>query len=170
MLTGLQTSKTWPAWGSDTQDNYSFLFAFMENICNNISKNKNNYRYSDVAQQFVQSLYILGGRNSCEFVRLNLSGALPSLSTLNLSFEKADACIGEAGFRYDALNHHHNSLNYQIAVCSEDSTAVVKKVSYNAATNTFGGFATSLENGILKSGYVKTRYFDVLKEWFENED
>ena len=36
----------------DTQDNYSFLFAFMENICNNISKNKNNYRYSDIVQQF----------------------------------------------------------------------------------------------------------------------
>ncbi|CAF1682398.1 unnamed protein product [Rotaria magnacalcarata] len=154
----------------DAQDNYSFLFAFMENICNNISKNKNNYRYSDIVQQFAQSLYISGGRNSYEFVPLNLPGALLSLSTLNLSLEKADACIGEAEFRYDALNHHHNSLNYQITVSSEDSTAVVKKVSYNAATNTFGGFATPLENGIIKSGYVKTRYFDVLKEWFENKD
>lgn len=153
----------------DTQDNYSFLFAFMENICNNISKNKNNYRYSDIVQQFAQSLYILRGRNSYEFVRLNLSGALPS-STLNLSLEKAGACIDEAEFRYNALNRHHNSLNYQIAVCSEDSTGVVKKVSYNAATNTFSGFATPLENGIPKAGYFKTDSFDVLKEWFENKD
>jgi len=154
----------------DTQDNYSFLFAFIENICNNISKNKNNYRYSDIVQKFAQSLYILGGRNSYEFVRMNLPGALPSLATLKLSLEKAGACIGEAEFRYDALNQHQNSLNYQIAVCSEDSTGVIKKVSYNAATNTFGGFATPLENGIPKSEYFKTDSFDVLKEWFENKN
>jgi hypothetical protein len=154
----------------DTQDNYSFLFAFIENICNNISKNKNNYRYSDIVQKFAQALYILGGRNSYEFVRMNLPGALPSLATLKLSLEKAGACIGEAEFRYDALNQHQNSLNYQIAVCSEDSTGVIKKVSYNAATNTFGGFATPLENGIPKSEYFKTDSFDVLKEWFENKN
>ncbi|CAF4061185.1 unnamed protein product [Rotaria sp. Silwood1] len=132
----------------DTQDNYSFLFAFMENICNNISKNKNNYRYSDIVQQFAQSLYILGGRNSYEFVRLNLPGALPSLSTLNLSLEKAGACIGEA----------------------EGLDGSRKKVSYNAAVNTFGGFATPLEYGIPISGYFKTDSFDELKEWFENKD
>ncbi|CAF5040644.1 unnamed protein product, partial [Rotaria sp. Silwood1] len=46
----------------------------------------------------------------------------------------------------------------------EDSTALVKKVSYNAATNTFGGFATPLEYGIPISGYFKTDSFDELKE------
>ncbi|CAF4855980.1 unnamed protein product [Rotaria socialis] len=45
-----------------------------------------------------------------------------------------------------------------------------RKESYSAATNTFGGFATPLENGIPKSGYFKTYSFDVLKEWFDNKD
>ncbi|CAF3355720.1 unnamed protein product, partial [Rotaria sp. Silwood2] len=155
---------------NDVGNSYSFLIAFIENIWNNLSKNKNNYRYSDIVLHFAQSLYILGGRNSYEFVRLNLPGALPALSTLNVSLEKAGACIAEADFRYDALCHHQNSLDYQISVCSEDSTAVVKKVSYNAALNTFGGFATPLEYGIPISGYFKTDSFDELKGWFENKD
>ena len=51
----------------DTQDNYSFLFAFIENICNNISKNKNNYRYSDIVQKFAQAFVYL---RRTKFVRV----------------------------------------------------------------------------------------------------
>ena len=112
---------------NDVGNSYSFLIAFIENICNNLSKKENNYRYSDIVLQLAKSLYILGGRNSYEFFRLNLPGALPALSTLNVSLEKAGACIVEADFRYNALCHHQHSLDYHIAVCSEDSTAVVKK-------------------------------------------
>jgi len=142
----------------------------MENIFRNLSSNKNNYRYSEAVQNFAQSLYILGGRNSYEFVRLNLPGALPALPTLKVSLEKAGVCIEEAEFRYDDLHHYRNSLGYEIAVCSEDCTAVIPKISYNAATNTFNGFSTPLEYGIPISHYFKTDSFHQLKTWFENRD
>ncbi|CAF5169399.1 unnamed protein product, partial [Rotaria magnacalcarata] len=123
----------------DSQNSYCFLIAFIENIFSNLVKNKNNYRYSEAVMHFAQSLYILGGRNVYEFVRLNLPGAIPSMPTLNESLGKAGACIEEGEFRYNVLHDHQKSYGYQIAVCSEDATAVIKKVTYNAATNTFTG-------------------------------
>ncbi|CAF4854131.1 unnamed protein product, partial [Rotaria socialis] len=56
------------------------------------------------------------------------------------------------------------------AVCSEDATAVIKKVTYNAATNTFTGFSLPLERGIPVARHFQTDSFDELNNWFENED
>ncbi|CAF3032008.1 unnamed protein product [Rotaria sp. Silwood2] len=156
--------------GSDSQSSYSFLIAFVENISSNLLKNKNNYRYSEAVLNFAQSLFILGGRNVYEFVRLNLPGALPALSTLNASLEKAGVGIEEAEFRYDLLHHHQNLCGYQVAVCSEDSTAVMQKIIYSAATNTFTGFSTPLERGIPICRHYQTDSFDQLKYWFENKE
>ncbi|CAF2257375.1 unnamed protein product [Rotaria magnacalcarata] len=154
----------------DSQNSYCFLIAFIENIFSNLLKNKNNYRYSEAVMHFAQSLYILGGRNVYEFVRLNLPGAIPSMPTLNESLGKAGACIEEGEFRYNVLHDHQKSYGYQIAVCSEDATAVIKKVTYNAATNTFTGFSLPLERGIPVARYFQTDSFDELKNWFENKD
>ncbi|CAF4339700.1 unnamed protein product, partial [Rotaria magnacalcarata] len=154
----------------DTKNNHAFLLAFIENIFSNLSKNKNNYRYSEHVQQFAQSLYILGGRNVYEFVRLNLPGAIPALSTLDDSLGKAGACIEEGIFRYNILQNHQKSVGYDIAVYSEDATAVIKKVSYNSATNKFSGFPISLKHGIPYSRQFQTDSFDELKSWFENKD
>ncbi|CAF3392878.1 unnamed protein product [Rotaria sp. Silwood2] len=154
----------------DSKNTYSFLINFIENIFNNLTRNKNNYRYSEVVQHFAQSLYILGGRNVYEFVRMNLPGAIPAISTLEDSIGKAGGFIEEGAFRYDMLNDHQNSGGYQIAICSEDCTAVIKKVVYNAATNTFTGFSTPLVNGIPVTRSFQTNSFDELKAWFENKD
>ncbi|CAF5228928.1 unnamed protein product, partial [Rotaria magnacalcarata] len=97
---------------------------------------------------FARSLCILGGRNVYEFVRLNLPGAIPSMPTLSESLGKAGARIEEGEFRYNELHDHQKSCGYDIAVYSEDATAVIKKVTYNAATNTFTGFSLPLERGI----------------------
>ena len=77
---------------------------------------------------------MLGGRNAYEFVRMNLPGSLPGLSALDESLNRAGAAIEESEFRFDALRHHQKSFGYQIACCSEDSTAIVKKICYNATT------------------------------------
>ncbi len=52
-------------------------------MVSNLNKSPNNYRYSKSVEQFVLSLYILGGRMTYQFVRMNLSAALPSVQTLN---------------------------------------------------------------------------------------
>ncbi|CAF4106901.1 unnamed protein product [Rotaria sp. Silwood2] len=101
---------------NNLQDSYSFLIAFLENIFSNLQKNKNNYRYSEAVLNFAQALFVLAGRNAYEFVRLNLPGALPALSTLDDIFEKADANIEEGIFRYDLLYRQQNSLGHQIAL------------------------------------------------------
>jgi hypothetical protein len=133
---------------NDSRNNFSFLFVFIENVLSNLLKNKNNYRYDEAVMQFAQSLYILGGRNAYEFIRMNLPAALPSLSTLNDSLKKAGGCIEEAEFRFNALHEHQKSLDYQVAVCSEDCTGVIKKIKYNASTNIFSGFSVPLKNGL----------------------
>lgn len=154
----------------NSQINYSFLIAFVENIFSNLQKNKNNYRYSEAVLNFAKSLFVLAGRNAYEFVRLNLPGALPVLSTLSDSFGKAGAYIEEGIFRYDSLRNHQISSGYQIACCSEDATAIIQKITYDATSNTFTGFSTPLKNGIPIARHFQTDSFDQLKYWFENND
>ena len=155
---------------SDSGDDFSFLSAFIENILSNLLKNKNNYRYDKAVLNFAQSLYILGGRNLYEFVRMNLPRALLSLTTLSDSSKKAGGCTEEAEFRFDDLHEHKRSMDYQVAVCSEDCTGVIKKIKYNASTNTFSGFSVPLQHGLPVARYFQTNSFRQLKEWFETED
>lgn len=154
----------------DSSHNYSFIISLFENIFNNLSKSKNNYRYSEPVLNFAKCLYVLAGRNAYEFIRLNLPGGLPSLITLKDSFFKAGSCIEEGKFRYNSLRDHQNTFNYQVASCSEDATAVIKKIVYNSSTNTFIGFSTLLKHGIPLSNYFQTDSFDELKEWFDTVD
>ena len=114
----------------DLEKNLSFLIAFIENILSSLLKNKNNYRYDEPILHFAQSLYVLGGRNAYEFVRLNLPGAIPALMTLNDSLRKARICIEEGEFRFHALFEHQESSGYQLAIFSEDCTGVIKKITY----------------------------------------
>ena len=128
----------------DSEKNLSFLLAFLENILSNGLKNKNNYRYDEAILHFAHSLYILGGRNAYEFVRLNLPGAIPALTILNDSLGKAGIRIEEGEFRFYAPHEHQKSSGYQLAVFSEDCTGVIKKITYNVVTNTFTGFSLPL--------------------------
>lgn len=155
---------------NDSGSNYSFLVAFVENIVSNLVRNRNNYRYSEAVQHFAHALFILGGRNVYEFIRLNLPGALPSLSAVSESLAKAGASIEEGVFRYDKLQDNQKLSDYQFVVCSEDATAVVKKVTYSAATNTFTGFSIPLRHGIPTARHFQTDSFDQLKMWFQNKE
>ena len=153
---------------NDKDYNYSFLIEFIENIFDNLKRNKNNYRYSEAVQNFAQALYILGGRNVYEYIRLNLPGSLPGLSTINEILGKDVGNIEDGIFRYDVLHSNQKSSGYQFTVFFEDSTAVIKKITYNAATNTFTGFLLPLKHGIPKSHYFQTNSSDQLQEWFNN--
>ncbi len=101
---------------------------------------------------------------------MNLPRALPSLSTLNYSLKKAGGCIEETEFQFDALHERQKSLDYQTAVCSEDCAGVIKKIKYNASTNTFSGFSVPLNHDLPVARHFQTDSFDQLKNWFETQD
>ncbi|CAF3629800.1 unnamed protein product [Rotaria sp. Silwood1] len=157
---------------SDTleENKNSFLNTLINNITSNSKKSKNNYRYNTKVQNFAQALYIMGGRNTYEYIRLNLPGSVPSITSVDGSITKAGGKIVESEFRYDALSDLQISNNYQLAVCSEDCTGVIQKVVYDASTNTFIGFSTSLDHGVPVPQFFQTDSYDQLKEWFENEE
>nr|ACD54737.1 unknown [Adineta vaga] len=152
------------------KNNNSFVAQFINNIASNKKKSKNNYRYSELIKSFAQALYIMGGRNTYEFVRLNLSGSVPSIISIDSLIAKAGGKILEGEFRFDLLKQLQASNGYQLAVCSEDCTGVIQKITYSASSNTFIGLSTPLDHGIPVSQYYRTDSFDQLRMWFENNE
>ncbi|CAF1206697.1 unnamed protein product [Didymodactylos carnosus] len=63
------------------EDN-TFMKAFIQNVGNNLKTSKNNYQYNEYVKRFALSLYILACRNAYEFVRINLPGVIPSIATI----------------------------------------------------------------------------------------
>ncbi|CAF1483731.1 unnamed protein product [Adineta steineri] len=128
----------------------------------------NNYRYHDLVQRFALALYILGGKYTYDFVRLNLICALPCPTTITSLIKQSNLKLNEAEFRFNFLQEHFISKNIKYSFASEDSTAIVKKIVYDTATNSFVGFCTPLNNGIPIPHYFRTESFDQLKEWFDS--
>ncbi|CAF4504216.1 unnamed protein product, partial [Rotaria sp. Silwood2] len=151
-------------------ENPSFLTSLLDNISNNLCRSKNAYRYNDYVLRFAVSLYVQGGKNAYEFVRLNIPGALPSISTLQRLAINTELRITEADFRFDSLATHMNTVETNISFASEDCTAVVKKISYDNATNSFIGFTTPLKNGLPIPLHYQTESFEQLRDWFLNKD
>ncbi|CAF4170964.1 unnamed protein product [Rotaria sp. Silwood2] len=151
-------------------ENVYFLASFLDNISNNLCCSKNAYRHNEHILRFATSFYILSGRMAYEFVRLNVPGALPSISTLQRLVLNKELRINQAEFRYDLLATHMDSLKTAIAFASEDCTPVIKKISYDSLTNSFVGFPTPLNNGIPINQHYQTDSFEQLREWFSNED
>ncbi|CAF2763356.1 unnamed protein product [Rotaria sp. Silwood2] len=98
----LQKLITWyQQIGTENKDNenkHGFLNHFIDTIANNLTKSSNNLRYSDTIKNFALSLYILGGKLTYEFIRLNLPGSLPSLTMLNMLISNSNSNISEAEF------------------------------------------------------------------------
>ena len=135
-----------------------------------MTKPSNHFQYSDTIKNFALSLYILGGKLTYEFIRLNLPGSLPNLTVLNTLFSNTDAKISEAEFRFDQLYKHFENLNVQYAFGSEDATGVIKKIKYDSTTNTFNGFSTPLDRRVPIKEYYQTDSYDTLKFWCNSID
>jgi len=56
--------------------------------------------------------------------------------------------------------------NTKYGFASEDSTRIVKKITYHSNTNSFVGFCTPLDDGIPIEHYFRTESFQQLKQWF----
>lgn len=133
-----------------------------------LSRPANNYRYHDLIERFALALYILGGRYTYEFVRLNLPCALPCPTKINSLINESNLKLNEAEFRFDYLQEYLKSKDISYGFASEDSTAILKKISYDCKTNSFIGFCTPLNNGIPIPQFFRTESFSQLKLWFEN--
>ncbi|CAF1300736.1 unnamed protein product [Rotaria sordida] len=154
----------------NNSEDTSFLALFLDNIANNLSRSKNAYRYNEPVLRFSLSFHVLSGKTGYEFVRMNLPGSLPALSTLQGLPLNKELRINEAEFRFDSLATHMNSLKTNIAFAAEDCTAVIKKISYDTLTNSFVGFSAPLNDGIPAALHYQTDSFKRLREWFSSED
>ena len=148
------------------KDEPRFLNTFIDTIVDNLARSPNNYRFPKTIEQFALSLYILGGKMAYQFVRVNLSPALPSMQTLNRLISSSGMKIKEGQFRFDLLKEYFDRIHVRYAFGSEDCTGVIRKISYDQQTNSFIGFATPLVNGIPVEHRFKTNSFEELKSWF----
>ena len=123
-----------------------FLLDFISNMLNNITRSKNYFRYGKTTKDFAASLFILGGRNAYEFVRLNLAGFIPSVSSLRSALISSKFHYVEGEFQYERLKNFVNSIQLKYSFCGEDSTSVVPKISYDTRSNSFIGFTLPLRN------------------------
>ncbi|CAF1558925.1 unnamed protein product, partial [Didymodactylos carnosus] len=143
------------------------LVSWYQHNDNDNNKNDCKHSYHDSVKKFAAALYILGGKQAYQFVRLNLYGSLPSLTTLNAIIMNTHLKIDEGNFRFDLLEQHFDSPNTKFCFLSEDCTGVIRKVKYDTTTNSFVGFTTPLKNGIPIPQYYKTESFEELKFWFD---
>ena len=143
---------------------------WINNIFENLKKSKNKFSYDEYIQQFSLLLFILGGRNCYEFLRLNLPGTLPHVSNVELLMKKQDVRIVEYNFRFDLLRDYTQSNNCNYVFSAEDSTGSICRVEYDAHSNILIGFSAPLAHGVPKPNFFQTESFDELKSWFDNFD
>lgn len=148
---------------SSDEDEQSILFALIKNIEKNFKRTKNHYSYNEQIQNFALSVFIFGGRNSYEFLRLNLPGALPHGSTIESLIRQRRMKMTECEFRFDLLQEHLQASNTEYAFCSEDSTRVICRIEYDSQSNSFIGFSSALNNGLPQVHSFKTNDFEQLR-------
>ncbi|CAF5183717.1 unnamed protein product, partial [Rotaria magnacalcarata] len=128
----------------DTSKSNEFLTSFIDNLVLNLTHSSNRFRYTESIKKFATCLYILGGKQCYEFVRLNLPGTIPNMSTLRDLINQSDMTFAEAEFKFESLKQFHSGFGFY----SEDTTGVIPKVEYDSSTNSFIGFATPIVDGI----------------------
>ena len=89
-------------------------------------------------------LYILGGKQLYDFVRLNLPGPIPSMTTIIDFINKFDTTLAETEFKFQSLQQFDSGFEFW----SEDTTGVLRKVGYDSSTNSFVGFSTPVVDGV----------------------
>ncbi|CAF4009907.1 unnamed protein product [Rotaria magnacalcarata] len=126
---------------------------------NDSEDNNKTNRYTGLIKKFAISLYVLGGKQCYEFVRLNMPGAIPNLSTLGDLINKSNMTLTEAEFKFDSLRQFQSGFGF----CSEDTTGVIPKVEHDSSTNSSIGFTTSIVDGIPLTKHYQADTFDDFK-------
>lgn len=164
----LESLFNWYAVNPDAKtQNHTFLASFIDTIVKNLNKHPNRYRYPSSIEKFALSLYILGGKTAYQFVRMNLSPGLPSVTTLNKLISADGSRVNESEFRFNSLTKYLDKMNIKFAFGSEDCTGVLKRITYDQETDSFIGFSSPLSNGKPIPRFYRTNSIDELKSWFE---
>ncbi|CAF1459087.1 unnamed protein product [Adineta ricciae] len=151
---------------NDVKQSNRFLLSFIDNLVNNLTQSPNNFKHNESVKSFAMCLYILGGKQVYEFVRLNLYGSVPSLSTLSELINNSGTVFSEAEFNFESLRLCHSEFGF----CSEDTTGVIRRVEYDSKTNSFIGFATPIDHGIPSPRFYQANTFGELKAIYDNKE
>ena len=149
--------------------NHSSLISMLNNICANLTRTQNNYRYSTYVTHFALSLFIYAGQNAYRLVSMNVPGLLLSITTIRKILANSSFRMQEAEFRFEAMADHVSSMNSNLAFASEDCTGVVAKVIYDSVSNSFIGFTTPINRGKPESNHYQTNSFTELQRWFREK-
>lgn len=144
----------------------TFMYKVLETMISNYCRSKTRYSYSEPIREFASCIYIFGGRNVYEFIRINIQGFLPSLPVIHREIDSTAQRI-EGEFRYNLMADYLASQQTNFVFAAEDCTAVVPRIVFDPKTNTFVGFTSSLENGIPKINSFSTESFSELENWFD---
>ena len=167
----LQALLDWYSRNQYTNSNNNsnlFMSSFVNAMTKNAVQPKRSHRYDDCMKDFALVLYILGAKQCYEFIRLNIIGVLPNLTTINKLISNTDPILTEGQFRFDTLKQYLDTLNVRFGFCAEDCTGVIKKVQYDVTTNSFIGFVTKLSNGVPVCNFYQTDSYEQLQYWFEH--
>lgn len=151
------------------QSSLSSLICILNNICANLKRVENNYRYSHYVSHFALSLFIYAGHNAYRLVSLNIPGLLPSIPTIRKMLTNSFFRMHEAEFRFEAMLDHFNLMSSNLAFAAEDCTGVVAKVVYDSISNAFIGFNTPIKRGKPTSNHSQTDSFTELQRWFKEK-
>ncbi|CAF3443778.1 unnamed protein product [Rotaria socialis] len=139
---------------------------FIDNLVFNLAPSSNHYRYSESIKKFAICVYVLGGKQRYEFVRLNMSGSIPVLPTVLDLINKSDMTLTEAEFRFNSLQQFQSGFGF----CSEGTTGVIPKVEYDSSTNSFIGFTTPTIDGISLMKHYDADTFDDFKTIYNTNE
>ena len=143
-----------------------FLGSFIDNLINNYTQSSYNFRHSESIKSFAMCLYVLGGKQTYGFIRLNFYGSILNLTTLGGLIKNSDSAISEVEFKFGTLRQCHSQFGF----CSEDTTGIIRKVEYNSKTNSFVGFATPIDHGIPLPKFYQADAFNELKRIYETNE
>ncbi|CAF4311753.1 unnamed protein product, partial [Rotaria magnacalcarata] len=148
----------------------SFINIFIRNILNNMERPSNNYHFDPMVSKFASALSILSGHNAYEFIRLNLPGALPSVTILRNYNQTISLPLHECECRFDSLKSYLDSIDSNYVFVSEDCTSVISSISYDSVNDCFIGFSSRLSNGLRSINQFRTNSYSELEQWFEDFD
>ncbi|CAF4892980.1 unnamed protein product, partial [Rotaria socialis] len=154
----------------DLSEANDFCFHFkrtvIETIIMNHDRAKYLYDYSSSIREFASCVFILGGRNVYEFVRLNIPGLLPSLTVIQALIDASTNYFQEGEFRYNVMSDYISSKKLKFVYAAEDCTSVIPKIAYNTRSNNFAGFVPPLKGCLPQINTFSTESFAELQHWF----
>ena len=96
---------------SSNPESKPFVYAFIDNILKNLNRPKNHFQYNPFVQKFASALHVLAGTKTYEYLRINLPGALPTITALEKYNQQLNIQLDECHFRFDSMRQVLSSMD-----------------------------------------------------------